>query len=370
MHAFSDDRRRDASALLPELEPVQLLDPDGRLVEHPDYSVDLDDDVLRRMYRLMVVTRIADREAINLQRQGQLAVYASCLGQEAAQVGSALAHDEDDWIFPSYRELGVALARDVDLVGLMHMFRGTWLSDHDPSENNFGLMTISIATQTLHAAGFAMGTALDARSTVTTVYFGDGATSEGDAHEAMTFAGVFRAPIVFFVQNNQYAISVPIERQTAAPSLAHKAVGYGMPGVRCDGNDVLASYAVTRRAVERARNGEGPSFVEAVTYRREAHTTSDDASRYRSDEELEQAVATDPIARVRRLLERRDAFDADLDDSSEQQGREVAAHMRRAIFEAPHGDPMELFEHVYADGEGHFDDQPWQLAARISGEAH
>jgi hypothetical protein len=205
----------------------------------------------------MVVTRKVDREAINLQRQGQLGVYASCMGQEAAQVGSAYALGDDDWIFPSYRELGAALVREVDAAGLLHLYRGTWLSDHDPYEHNFALMSIPIGTQALHATGFAMGARFDGNPIVTMTYFGDGGTSEGDPHEAMTFAGVMKAPVIFFVQNNQYAISVPLEKQTAAPTLAHKAIGYGLPGYRCDGNDVLATYAVTRRAVERARERRG-----------------------------------------------------------------------------------------------------------------
>ncbi|MEX0705740.1 MAG: pyruvate dehydrogenase (acetyl-transferring) E1 component subunit alpha, partial [Nitriliruptoraceae bacterium] len=361
------NRRLDPADLLPDPEPVQLLDPDGNLRAHPDLPLDLSDDLLRDLYRWMVVTRAVDQEAINLQRQGQLAVYASCLGQEAAQVGSAAAIGPDDWVFPSYRELGAATARDVDLVGLMHMFRGTWLSDHDPVEQRFGLMAIPIGTQVLHAVGYAMGTRLDGQSTVTIAYCGDGATSEGDTHEALTFAGVFEAPVVFLVQNNQYAISVPFDRQTAAPSLAHKAVGYGIPGVQCDGNDVLASYLVTRRAVERARAGGGPTFIEALTYRREAHTTSDDARRYRSDEEVAGAAARDPIARMAVFLRGRGLLDDDLQADVDHEAVQRARAIRDAVFDADHGDPMELFDHVYVDATGHLDGQAERLRRELDG---
>lgn len=356
---------RDPADLLPPTEPVQLLQPDGVLREHPEFAPATDPDVLRTMFRHMVVTRAVDQEAINLQRQGQLAVYASCRGQEAAQVGSALALDREDWIFPSYRETGAAITRGIDPTGLMHMYRGTWLADHDPYAERFSLLTIPIATQVLHATGFAMGTAMDGKDVVTAAYFGDGATSEGDTHEAMTFAGVFNAPVVFFVQNNQWAISVPVERQTAAPSLAHKAVGYGIVGQRCDGNDVLATYAVMSQAVERARNGGGPTLVEALTYRMESHTTSDDANRYRGEDELAAAAARDPIDRFRTFLTTSNVIDDTFVATVDREAASAAQHVRDAIYDAPHGDPTELFEHVYVDPSGHFPGQREQLAAEL-----
>ncbi len=356
----------DPSTYLPPTEPVHLLDPDGTYHEDPDHPVDLDDDQLRTLYRHMVVTRKVDREAINLQRQGQLGVYASLLGQEAAQVGGAFALSDEDWVFPSYREMGAAVTRGVDTGKMLHLFRGTWLSDHDPYEHHFALYAIPIGTQALHAAGFAMGAKFDDNPIVTMAYFGDGATSEGDPHEAMTFAGVFRAPVVFFVQNNQWAISVPLDRQTAAPTLAHKAVGYGMPGYHCDGNDVLATYAVTRKAVDRARSGAGPALIEALTYRMEAHTTSDDPTRYRTREEEEEAAKTDPIARYRLFLEKEGLLDAELTEQVEAEAAAEATRMREEIYEAPHGDPMELFEHVYVDDTGHFERQRELLAAELA----
>ncbi len=356
---------RDPMTLLPPAEPVHLLDPDGTYHEDPEHPVELDDDALVAMHRTMIITRRVDREAINLQRQGQLGVYASCMGQEAAQVASAWALEDGDWIFPSYRELGAAIVRHVDPADLLHLFRGTWLSDHDPYEHRFALLSIPIGTQALHATGFAMGARFDRNPVVTMVYFGDGGTSEGDPHEAMTFAGVMRAPVVFFVQNNQYAISVPLSKQTAAPTLAHKAVGYGLPGFRCDGNDPLATYAVTRRAVERARDGGGPALIEAVTYRMEAHTTSDDPSRYRSDEELEAAALTDPIVRLRNHLRARDLLDDATEQRFEQEAAEQARAVRDAIYDAPHGDPLELFDHVTTVPRADLAAQREQLRAEL-----
>ena len=355
----------DPSTLLPPDDPVHLVDADGTYHEDPDHPIDLSDEQLRTLYRHMVVTRRVDKEAINLQRQGQLGVYASCLGQEAAQVGGAYALGEKDWVFPSYREMGAAVARGVDTGKLLHLFRGTWLSDHDPYEQQYALLSIPIGTQALHAAGFAMGAKFDGNPIVVMAYFGDGATSEGDPHEAMNFAGVFHAPCIFFVQNNQYAISVPLSSQTAAPTLAHKAVGYGMPGFRCDGNDVLATYAVTKKAVERARRGDGPALIEALTYRMEAHTTSDDPTRYRTKEELEAAAATDPIARFKLFLDNRGLWDEELEQRVDEESKAEATRMRDEIYEAPHGDPLEVFEHVYVDPAGRYDRQRAILQAEL-----
>ncbi|MEX0593113.1 MAG: pyruvate dehydrogenase (acetyl-transferring) E1 component subunit alpha [Nitriliruptoraceae bacterium] len=348
---------------------VRVIEPDGTVRQHDDFPFDIEDETLVDLYRQMLLTRAVDREAINLQRQGQLAVYPSCLGQEAAQVGAARALRNDDWVFPSYRELGFALARGIDPIRMMHVYRGTWLGDHDPHEHSFGHITIPIATQVLHATGFAMGTKLDGKDTVTVACCGDGATSEGDTHEAMTFAGVFEAPVVFFVQNNQYAISVPLERQTAAPTLAHKAIGYGMPGVRCDGNDVLATYAVMQSVVNRAREGGGPAMVEAVTYRREAHTTSDDPTRYRSDTEVEEAARHDPVDRLRLVLDQRDLRDDTVEREIADECAAATSKVRAAIYDADHDDPMEMFDHVMAGDTAFLDDQRAQLRAELAADA-
>jgi 2-oxoisovalerate dehydrogenase E1 component alpha subunit len=363
-----DPVRVDPRTLLPPDDPVQLLAPDGTFTADPDWPVDFDDDQLMELFRLMVVAREVDAQSIRLQRQGQLGVYASLRGQEAAQIGSAFALAAQDWVFPSYREMGVALVRGLEPAELLHVFRGTWLGAHDPAKYRFGLITISIGTQALHAAGFAMAAKLDGSDVCAVCYMGDGATSEGDTHEAMNFAGVFGAPCVFFVQNNQYAISVPVTRQTRAPTIAHKAVGYGMPGLRCDGNDVFACYAAMRQALRHAREGNGPYLVEAVTYRMEAHTTSDDPTRYRDPAELEQWRARDPIVRFSRYLRDRGLLDDQTEAAVAKAATAEAQTARAAIYEAPHGDPLELFSHVYVDPPPRLREQRQQLRAELERE--
>ncbi|MGK5627759.1 pyruvate dehydrogenase (acetyl-transferring) E1 component subunit alpha [Streptomyces sp. URMC 123] len=348
----------------PSGEPqlVQLLTPQGQRVEHEEYSIDLSADELRGLYRDMVLTRRFDAEATALQRQGELGLWASLLGQEAAQIGSGRALRDDDYVFPTYREHGVAWCRGVDPTNLLGMFRGVNHGGWDPTSNNFHLYTIVIGSQTLHATGYAMGVAKDGADSAVIAYFGDGASSQGDVAEAFTFAAVYNAPVIFFCQNNQWAISEPTERQTRVP-LYQRAAGFGFPGVRVDGNDVLACLAVTRAALERARRGEGPMLIEAFTYRMGAHTTSDDPTRYRHDEEREAWEAKDPILRLRTYLLAEghvdEAFLAELETESDA----LAKRVREAVRAMPDPDGMAIFEHVYADGHALVDEERAQFAA-------
>ncbi|MEU5160199.1 pyruvate dehydrogenase (acetyl-transferring) E1 component subunit alpha [Streptomyces sp. NPDC020875] len=345
-----------------EPQLVQLLDPEGNRVAHPDFAYDPTPDELRGLYRDMVLTRRFDAEATALQRQGELGLWASLLGQEAAQIGSGRALRDDDYVFPTYREHGVAWCRGVDPTKLLGMFRGVNHGGWDPTSNNFHLYTIVIGSQTLHATGYAMGVAKDGADSAVIAYFGDGASSQGDVAESFTFSAVYNAPVVFFCQNNQWAISEPTERQTRVP-LYQRAQGYGFPGVRVDGNDVLACLAVTRWALERARNGEGPTLVEAFTYRMGAHTTSDDPTKYRHDDERAAWEAKDPILRLRRHLEREghadEAFFTALDEESDVLARRV----RESVRSMPDPDPMAMFDHVYADGHALVDEERAQFAA-------
>ncbi|MFD9207559.1 pyruvate dehydrogenase (acetyl-transferring) E1 component subunit alpha [Streptomyces sioyaensis] len=341
---------------------VQLLTPEGKRVEHPDYSIDLSPDELRGLYRDMVLTRKFDAEATTLQRQGELGLWASLLGQEAAQIGSGRALRDDDYVFPTYREHGVAWCRGVDPTNLLGMFRGVNHGGWDPSTNNFHLYTIVIGSQTLHATGYAMGVQKDGADSAVIAYFGDGASSQGDVAESFTFSAVYNAPVVFFCQNNQWAISEPTEKQTRVP-LYQRARGYGFPGVRVDGNDVLACLAVTRAALERARTGQGPMLIEAFTYRMGAHTTSDDPTKYRADEERAAWEAKDPILRLRTYLEAEgivdEAYLASIDEESEALGKRV----RDAVRAMPDPDDMAIFENVYADGHALVDEERAQFAA-------
>ncbi|MDQ2650740.1 MAG: pyruvate dehydrogenase (acetyl-transferring) E1 component subunit alpha [Actinomycetota bacterium] len=357
-------RRTD---LLPAEKIVRLLALDGSLVEHEDASCDLDEAARLQLYRQMLITRRVDAEAISLARQGQMAVYTSSLGQEAAQVGSASALRSDDWIFPAYREHGVARVRGLDPAELLHHNRGTWISTHDPRVHRFAPQTVSIATQIVHAAGLATAARLAGDDIAAIAYFGDGATSEGDFHEGLNFAAVFDAPCVFFCQNNQWAISVPVDRQTRAPSIAHKAIGYGIPGVRVDGNDVLACFAVTAAALERARAGLGPTLIEAVTYRRAPHSGSDDPTRYEDPVVAEQWVDLDPLARFERHLRILGCWDDSLVAEWTAEGDQLAAAVREALYDAPAGDPLEAFDHVFSAQTGHLVAQRRQMESELRG---
>ncbi|HYN30157.1 MAG TPA: pyruvate dehydrogenase (acetyl-transferring) E1 component subunit alpha [Dermatophilaceae bacterium] len=338
---------------------VQLLTPEGERVAHAELDplVDaLDEETLRGLYRDLVLVRRFDAEATALQRQGELGLWASLLGQEAAQVGSGRALRRQDYAFPTYREHGVAWCRGVDPVNLLGMFRGVNHGGWDPNEKNFHLYTIIIGAQTLHATGYAMGVQRDGavgtgdpeRDTAVIAYFGDGATSQGDVSEALVFAGVANSPVVFFCQNNQWAISEPNEKQTRVP-LYHRARGFGFPGIRVDGNDVLAVYAVTTRALDAARSGQGPTFVEAYTYRMGAHTTSDDPSKYRISAEVEVWKHKDPIERYKAFLVREGVADHDFLGAVETEAAELGASVRTRCLALPDPEPTAMFDHVYAE---------------------
>lgn len=342
----------------PEL--IQLLSPEGERVEHPDFRFDVGDadeaEVVRGFFRDMVLTRRIDTESTALQRHGELGIWAQLLGQEAAQVGSGRALRPQDYVFPTYREHGVAYCRGLDPLRLLGLFRGVDQGSWDPYANNFGNYTIVIGAQTLHATGYAMGVQRDGavgtgdpdRDTAVVAYFGDGASSQGDVNEAFIYAAVNNAPVVFFCQNNQWAISEPIERQSRIP-LYQRALGFGFPGVRVDGNDVLACYAVTQAALQRAREGSGPTFVEAYTYRMGAHTTTDDPTRYRLSDELEHWKLKDPIARVQAYLKRNGLADQAFFDAVAQEADELGEHLREGCKALPDPKPLDIFDHVFVE---------------------
>lgn len=352
----------------PEL--VQLLTPEGERVEHPDYDIDLTPEEIRGLYRDLVLVRRVDLEAVALQRQGELGLWASLLGQEAAQIGSGRALTDADMAFPTYREHGVAWCRGVDPVNLLGLFRGVNHGGWDPAEHNFHLYTIVIGSQTLHAVGYAMGIQRDGAvgedGAASIVYFGDGATSQGDVNEAFIWASVFNAPVVFFCQNNQWAISEPLERQTRIP-LYRRASGFGFPGVRVDGNDVFACLAVTRRALADARAGQGPMLIEAFTYRMGAHTTSDDPTRYRVADELEAWKLKDPIERVRSYMFKNQVADQDFFDAIEAEADELGRDVRKRCLALPDPEPLAIFDHVYAEPNRLVDAERARFAAYLEG---
>ena len=334
------------------VETVQLLTPEGERLEHPDYPLELSADEVKGLYRDLVLVRRIDTEAIALQRQGELGIWASLLGQEAAQVGSGRALGPRDMAFPTYREHGVAWCRGLDPMKLFELFRGVSHGGWDPAEHNFHMYTIVIGAQTLHATGYAMGIQRDGLvgedGEAVIVYFGDGATSQGDVNEAFVFASVFNAPVVFFCQNNQWAISEPLERQSRVP-LYQRASGFGFPGVRVDGNDVFACLAVTRKAMQAAREGQGPTFIEAFTYRMGAHTTTDDPTRYRLAAELEAWKLKDPVERVKAYLVRTGGADQAFFEDIDAEAADVGRGVRQACLAMPDPEPMAIFENVYSE---------------------
>ena len=364
-------RTRERPGTAPaEPEFVQLLTPEGERVEHPDYAVDFTDEEYRGLYHDLVVVRRLDAEATALQRQGELGIWASLLGQEAAQVGSGRALRPRDMAFPTYREHGVLYCRGIDPIMPLSLFRGVDQGAWNPEETRFALYTIVIGAQTLHATGYAMGISMDGKvdtedAEAVIAYFGDGASSQGDVNEAFIWASVFHAPIVFFCQNNQYAISEPLERQTRVP-LYQRSSGFGFPGVRVDGNDVLASYAVTRAALDHARSGQGPMLVEAYTYRMGAHTTSDDPTRYRIASEVEAWQAKDPILRVRRFLEQHGIAGEDFFAEVDEQARVEAVHLRERVLAMLDPQPLSLFDHVYPHGSPTVDQERERFAGYLS----
>ncbi|ART69059.1 pyruvate dehydrogenase (acetyl-transferring) E1 component subunit alpha [Mycobacterium dioxanotrophicus] len=352
-----------------DLDPVRLVEADGSPTSETRYSRDLPPETLSWLYESMVVTRDLDTEFINLQRQGELALYASCRGQEAAQIGAAACLRKTDWLFPQYREIGAFLLRGITPGQIGAVWRGAWHGGLEFTNHCVAPIAIAIGTHGLHAVGAAMAAERLGEDSVTVAFMGDGATSEGDAHEAFNMASVSKAPCVFFIQNNQWAISVPVGHQMAGPSIAHRAVGYGMPGIRVDGNDVLACYAVMAEAAERARHGGGPTLIEAVTYRMGPHTTSDDPTRYRSADEVQDWLARDPIARYRTYLESVGVFSERLQERVAARSHRLCAELRDAIVGGADHDPAELFDTVYAEITPELARQRDELLAELAKEA-
>ncbi|WP_374629514.1 thiamine pyrophosphate-dependent dehydrogenase E1 component subunit alpha [Frankia sp. AgPm24] len=342
MSPAADDPPVDVAASDPRPE---IGEPSAVDLDLPALVADLTPADLVGFYRDMVLVRRFDEEATSLQRQGELGLWASLRGQEAAQVGSGRALGTHDMAFPSYREHGVAWCRGVDPAAILGIFRGTSLGGWDPDEHGFALYSIVVGAQTLHAAGYAMGMSRDHSAGAAIVYFGDGASSEGDVNEAFGWAGVFGAPLVFFCQNNQWAISEPARRQSRT-KIFHRASGFGFPSVRVDGNDVLACLAVTRWALATARAGRGPVLVEALTYRMGAHTTADDPTRYQASEQLERWRRLDPLDRLRTHLVAAGHLDEQREQRLALEADALAHDLRVRCRALPDPDPAMLFDHV------------------------
>jgi pyruvate dehydrogenase E1 component alpha subunit len=328
-------------------EMLRILHPDGRLEE--TLRPDLNDETVQNLYRKMVLIRLADQRALALQRQGRLGTYAPVIGQEAAQVGSAYALGKGDWVFPSFRETGVIYMKGVPLRDIYLYWMGDESGQKVPEGVYVFPVSVPVGSHPLHAVGAGWAAKLQGEKICTVAYFGDGATSEGDFHEAMNFAGVFQTPTIFFCQNNQYAISVPRKKQTAAKTLAQKAIAYGFHGVQVDGNDLFATYSATKEAREKALAGKGPTLIEAVTYRFGPHTTADDPTKYREDAEVQEWKKLDPMLRLQRYLQSKGLWS---EEQETQMRAEAETSVNQAIQEAesiPAPGPEEIFKYTFAE---------------------
>ncbi|MEW2161711.1 pyruvate dehydrogenase (acetyl-transferring) E1 component subunit alpha [Streptomyces sp. NPDC007084] len=353
--------RTDPAPLLPDAAPYRVLGTEA--------AAQADPELLRRLHKALVRGRRYNTQATALTKQGRLAVYPSSTGQEACEVAAGLVLEDRDWLFPSYRDTLAAVARGLDPVQALTLLRGDWHTGYDPREHRVAPLSTPLATQLPHAVGLAHAARLKGDDVVALALVGDGGTSEGDFHEALNFAAVWRAPVVFLVQNNGFAISVPLAKQTAAPSLAHKAVGYGMPGRLVDGNDAPAVHQVLGEAIAHARAGGGPTLVEAVTYRIDAHTNADDATRYRGDSEVETWRGHDPVTLLERELTERGLLDEAALKAVRDDAEAMAADLRERMNQDPVLDPMDLFAHVYARPTPQLLEQEAQLRAELEAEA-
>jgi 2-oxoisovalerate dehydrogenase E1 component alpha subunit len=353
---------------LPSAEPIRLIDDAGHAADRAltgGFALP-DAPTLKLLYRRMVLARRFDVQVTALTRQGRLATYPSALGQEGCEIGATVALEPTDWLFPTYRDSIAVLTRGIDVGELLAGFRGDWHCGYDPIQHRTSIQATPLATQTLHAVGVAKAAKLRRDPIAALAFVGDGASSEGDTHEAFNFAGVWQVPAVFVVQNNQFAISVPVAKQTRARAISDRAIGYGIQGHYVDGNDVAAVYAVVSASLDKARRGKGPTIIECLTYRIEAHTNSDDPSRYRDSREVAKWKGRDPIERLEKYLvseqilcdEDREAIAAEAED--------LASATRDAMNTEAVIDPMELFENVYAATRPSLLEQRELLAAELA----
>ncbi|MCU0798360.1 MAG: pyruvate dehydrogenase (acetyl-transferring) E1 component subunit alpha [Candidatus Thermoplasmatota archaeon] len=348
-----------------DCEFYQTIDKDGNLVgEDPG----LDEALLKDMFWWMLYGRLADDKAIKLQRQGRLGTYAPSTGQEAAQVGSALAMDRDDWLFPAFRELSSYMIRDLPFENILLYFMGDPRGNIPPAGIKSFPIFVPVSTQVPIAAGFAWAKKLQKEGCAVLCYLGDGGTSEGDFHEGMNFAGVFGAPVVFLVQNNQWAISVSRKRQTASRTIAQKGEAYGFPGIYVDGNDVMAVYIATKRALDAAKKGEGPSLIEAFTYRRLMHTTADDPKRYRTDEEQKDWEDKDPLKRFRLYLKNKGVWTQAWEDDLTLKAQDLIKTSVEKAESIGNLRPEEMFEHIYSEMTPDLKDQLGYLKKALEGK--
>ena len=325
----------------------QILKPDGTL--QPGMTAPLSDQETLDLCKKMTFIRLADQRALMLQRQGRFGTYAPCWGQEACQVGSAYVLQKGDWIFPAFRELAATLMMGISLRSIYLYWMGNEMGSRPPEGINVMPVAIPVGTQPLHAVGVAWGAKLKGEKVVTLTYFGDGATSKGDVHEAMNLAGVFKTPTIFFCQNNQFAISVPRSRQTASETIAQKAIAYGFDGIQVDGNDLFAVFAATREGVTKARSGGGPTLIEGVTFRFGPHTTADDPTKYRTDQDVEPWKPLDPMVRLKLYLKAKGLWTEEVEGLATEEGQKKIDAAVQEAEAVPPPEPEDIFKYVFAE---------------------
>lgn len=325
---------------------------------------ELTDEAIRSAYDKLLFMKMADQKANNLQRTGRMGTYASIRGQEAIQVAAGLVMDRDDWLIPAFRELGVMWMHGVPMENIYLYWMGNELGSLPPVGVNCLPISIPVGSQMLHAVGIGMGMQKKKEKKVAVTFFGDGATSEGDFHEAMNCAAVFKAPTVLICQNNQWAISVPRSKQTASPTIAQKAIAYGIPGIQVDGNDLIAMYVAVKTAIERARAGEGPTLIEAYTYRLGDHTTSDDAKKYRDPAEVEPWKARDPVLRLQKYLAKKNLWSQQIEDELvAKYEKDIELIVEKA--QAVDYNPADIFDYTYAQLPLHVIEQRTEFLTRL-----
>lgn len=350
------------------IEYLSILDENGNV--DTELEPDLSDNLLLKLYRAMILARRFDERKLILQRQGRIGTFGPIKGQEASQLGAIAVLEPEDWMVPAFREMGAELYRGKSLENVLLTYAGYNEGGRIPDEINNMPIAIPVASQTLHAVGVAYGMKYRGEKRIAMTFFGDGATSEGDFHEAMNFAGVYQVPVVFVCQNNQWAISIPRSKQTRSKTLAQKALAYGVPGIQVDGNDILAVYSAAKEAADRARSGQGPTMLENVTYRMSVHTTADDPKRYRTDEEVEEWVKRDPIDRFQKyLINKKLLSDSKIETLEEEVKEEIKDGEKRFEEVAKKGgDPLDMFDHLFAEMPPGIKEQKEELARNISAE--
>lgn len=351
-----------------KIEYLSILDAEGRL--DSELEPDIADDILVKLYRAMLLARRFDERMLNLQRQGRIGTFAPISGQEAAHLGAVAPLRPSDWVVPAFRETGADIWRGRSMENIIAYYNGFNEAGEIPPDVNNLPISVPVGSQVPHAVGIAWAMKYRRSDNVALAFFGDGATSQGDFHEGLNFAAVFEVPVIFVCQNNQWAISIPLSRQTRSKTLAQKALAYGMPGIQVDGNDILAVYAASREAIARARAGQGPTLIECVTYRMSVHTTADDPKRYRTDAEVQLWKKKDPLIRFQRYLEQKKLTSA---EALEKMETEISEEIQSAVERAESRmkqmvDPMVMFDHLYADMPPYLSAQRDAFSHRLKGK--